>query len=184
MSALVMNPARSECPLNLHEYSPIARTNFLHDVDNDLIRETRGTDMPMLVHATKEGTVHDPRFLQPTQHGTHGTRRFVPAVWNADLPALMQLIRLALVHGLDQTLRGQRQVRHVQPDKFTAAHGSGEAEQQHRLVARSRERRRNQLHDLLQVGGQQRSLALRGCSELTAKTLPPPATTLFDKDSE
>ena len=53
MSALVMNPARSECPLNLHEYSPIARTNFLHDVDNDLIRETRGTDMPMLVHAAK-----------------------------------------------------------------------------------------------------------------------------------
>ena len=53
MSALVMNPARSECPLNLHEYFPIARTNFLHDVDNDLIRETRGTDMPMLVHAAK-----------------------------------------------------------------------------------------------------------------------------------
>ncbi len=102
---------------------------FLYDVGNDLIRETRGTDMPMLVHATKEGAVPDPRFFQPTQHGAHGAGRFVPAVWNADLPPLMQLIRLALVHRQNQALRGQPQICHVQPDEFTAAHGSGKTEQ-------------------------------------------------------
>ena len=74
----------------------------------------------------------------------------------------MQLIRLALVHGQNRTLRGQRQIRHIQPYEFTAAHGSGKSEQQHRLVARARKRRGNQLHDLLQVGGQQRALPCAG----------------------
>jgi hypothetical protein len=70
----------------------------------------------------------------------HGARLRVRAVGDADAPSLPFLVGLRAAHRHDQAFLPKREFRMVEPHKFRAPEGAGEADQQQRAVADALER--------------------------------------------